>query len=322
MKERLRDLIDNVEQALHSSRGRDVLLYILCVCVAFVFWLLLALDTEVQRDFSVPVELVEVPDSITVIGKMPSSIDVSVKAKESQLLKYEWGKPSPVKLRWTENERDGMIAITKAKLDTRIRDYFGQSALIVSVRPDSIMLPYTTLPGKKVKLVVHADLQPNFQYIISGPVTASFDSVTVYSPKGLPHSLTSVETEPLIRSGMKDTTRFEVAVKPIEGCRIIPDKVTVTVPVEPLIAKNVSVPVTTVNVPDKARLITFPAKVNVSYLVPISLYNNDFPIKAVVDYHDARPGRGKLPVSLQGITSTLRSASAAPDSVDYILETF
>ncbi|MDE6485711.1 MAG: hypothetical protein K2L14_10015 [Duncaniella sp.] len=320
MNERLHKIYDNVEQAVHSSRGRDVLLYLLCVCVAFVFWLLLSLDTEVQRDFNVPVELVDVPDSITMLGKLPSAVEVSVKAKDSQLLRFEWGGLSPIKIRWNEYERDGQLAITKAKLDTRVRDYFGQSALIVAVRPDSIMLPYTTLPGRKVKLIINADLEPNFQYIISGPVRASFDSVTIYSPVGLPHSLTSVETEPLIRSGMKDTTRFEIAVKPIEGCRIIPDKVTVTVPVEPLIVKNAGIPITTVNVPDNARLITFPSKVNVSYLVPISRYNDDYNIKAFVNYQDARPGKQKLQVTLSKLPSIFRSPSIDPDSVEYILE--
>ncbi|MDE5786545.1 MAG: hypothetical protein K2H98_08450, partial [Duncaniella sp.] len=303
MNERLRIIHDKVEQAVHSSRGKDVLLYLLCVCVAFAFWLLLSLDTEVQRDFNVPVELVDVPDSITMIGKLPATIDVSVKAKDSQLLRFEWGGMSPIKMRWSEYERDGLIAITKAKLDTRVRDYFGQSALIVAVRPDSIMLPYTKLPGRKVKLVVNADIEPNFQYILSVPITASFDSVTIYSPVGLPHSLTSVETEPLIRSGMKDTTYYEVAIKPIDGCRIIPDKVTVRVPVEPLIAKNVSVPVITTNVPDHARLITFPSKVTVSYLIPISRYNNEYSIKAFVNYHDARPGQQKLPITLSKLPS-------------------
>ncbi|MDE6415587.1 MAG: hypothetical protein K2K68_00975, partial [Duncaniella sp.] len=172
----------------------------------------------------------------------------------------------------------------------------------------------------KVKLIINADLDPNFQYIISGPVRASFDSVTIYSPVGLPHSLTSVETEPLIRSGMKDTTRFEIAVKPIEGCRIIPDKVTVTVPVEPLIVKNAGIPITNINVPDNARLITFPSKVNVSYLVPISRYNDEYNIKAFVNYHDARPGKQKLQVTLSKLPSIFRSPSIDPDSVEYILE--
>ncbi|MBD5202799.1 MAG: hypothetical protein HDS56_06465 [Barnesiella sp.] len=320
MNERLQKIYRRIEQAVHSSRGRDVLLYLLCVCIAFVFWLFLSLDTEVQRDFNVPLELVDVPDSITVLGKIPSTVEVNVKAKDSQLLRFEWGGMSAMKLRWSEYVRDGQIAITKAKLDTRVRDYFGQSAFIVAIRPDSIMLPYTTLPGRKVKLIVNADLEPNFQYVISGPVKASFDSVTIYSPVGLPHSLTSVETEPLIRSGMKDTTSFEIAVKPIEGCRIIPDKVTVTVPVEPLIAKNVGVQVTTSNVPANARLITFPSKVTVSYLVPISRYNDEYLIKAFVNYNDARRGQQKLPVTLSKLPAIFRSPSINPDSVEYILE--
>lgn len=320
MNGKIDELRNRVEQAVHSSKGKDVLLYLLCVLVAFVFWLLLSLDTESQRDFIVPVELVDKPDSITMVGLMPPSIDVSVKAKESQLLRFEWGGLSPVKFKWSEYKSESVISISKAKLDTRLRDYFGSSVTVVASRPDSISLPFTSRPGRKVKLVVNADIHPNFQYIISGPITANFDSVVVFSTADLPHSFRSVETEPLIRSGMKDTVRYEVRIKPMPGIRVIPDKVVVTVPVEPLIAKKTEVQVVAVNVPEGSRLITFPSKVVMSYLVPISDYHVDYPVKAFVDYKQIRGGHHKLPVTLSAMPQTFRSVSFSPDSVEYIIE--
>lgn len=310
-----------VTAALKSSRGQNVLLYLLFVAVAFVFWVFLSLDTEVQRDFEVPVELQDVPDSVTVIGHVPEALGVSVKGKDSQLLRFLWGKMPPVRLKWQDNVEGDALVLNRQKLDSKMREYFGNGVQIVSCRPDSLRLPFTAQPGVRVKLMVQADIRPNLQYILSGPITADVDSVTLYSVADIPHSLRLVSTEPLVKSNLKDTMRYEVKVKPIAGVRIIPDVVTVTVPVEPLIARKRSVPIVVDNLPEGTNLLTFPSKAEISYLVPMSAYNDDYPVKAYVDFRSARPSRKKLPVSLSTIPSVYHNVSFSPDSVNYIIET-
>lgn len=320
MNEQLNRIREKIAAAIHSSRGQNVLLYLLCVAVAFVFWVFMSLDTEVQRDFDVPVELQDVPDSVTVIVNLPPVISVSVKGKDSQLVRYLFGKMSPVKFKWTNNVEGSSLVLTRSKLDTRLRDYFGNGVQIMSCRPDSIRVPFTTLPGVKVKLEVESEIHPNFQYILSGPVRANVDSVTLYSVNDLPRTLKSVTTERLIKTDLRDTMRYEVKVKPISGIRIVPDKVTVTVPVEPLIAKKRSVNITVENLPENVNLITFPSKTEISYLVPMSAYNDDYPVRAYVDYRQCIPGMKKVPVTLSTIPSLYHNLSFAPDSVEYIIE--
>ena len=310
MNDNTRKIQAKVTAALKSSRGQNVMLYLLFVAVAFVFWVFLSLDTELQ----------DVPDSVTVIGQIPPSIGVSVKGKDSQLLRFLWGKLSPVRLKWQENAEDGAIVVNHQKLDSRMREYFGNGVQIVSCRPDSLHVPYTSQPGVKVKLMIHADVRPNLQYIISGPIMASTDSVTLYSVTDLPHSLKFVSTEPLVKSGLKDTTRYEVKVKPIAGVRIIPDVVTVTVPVEPLIMRNRSILIEVENLPECVNMITFPSKVEISYLVPMSSYNDDYPVKAYVDFHGAKPSKKKLGVTLSSMPGVYHNVSFTPDSVEYIIE--
>lgn len=114
--------------------------------------------------------------------------------------------------------------------------------------------------------------------------------------------------------------RYEVRVKPIAGVRIIPDVVTVTVPVEPLISKKRKISIEVTNRPDDRNLITFPSKIEISYLVPMSAYNDDYPVKAYVDYRQARSSVKKLPVTLSALPSVYHNLSFAPDSVEYIIE--
>ncbi len=183
-------------RAARSSRGRDVMLYLLFVCVAFVFWFVLSLDSEVQKDYDVPVELEEMPDSVTLIGQMPSGFSVLVQGKGSQFLRFTWGRMPVMKVKFAENVVDGNVfALSRQKIDGRLRDYFGQGVSIMSVRPDSVRMEFTSAPGREVPVRINAEVHPDLQYLISGPLKSNVDSVKIYSVNGIPRSLDHVETE-------------------------------------------------------------------------------------------------------------------------------
>ncbi|MBD5374846.1 MAG: hypothetical protein K2M85_05070 [Paramuribaculum sp.] len=308
-------------RAARSSRGRDLMLYFLFVCVAFVFWLVLSLDSEVQKDYDVPVELEEMPDSVTLIGQMPAGFSVLVQGKGSQFLRYTWGHMPSLKMKFNENVVDGNIfALSRQKIDGRLRDYFGQGVQIMSVKPDSVRIPFTSAPGHVLPLRINADVHADLQYIISGPLKASVDSVRIYSVNGVPRTLNHVETEPIIRNSLRDTARLDVRIKPIPGFRIIPERVIVTVPVEPLISRRRTVKVDVTGMPHNTRLFTFPSQVEVTYLVPMSAYNEDLPVKAFVDYQDVDPQKSRARVILSQMPDICHNVTVSPDSVEFIIE--
>lgn len=320
MNDKIKIFFSHVSAALHSSQGRDVLTYLMFVVVAFVFWVFMSLDNEMQRDFEVPVEITEIPDSVTLLVAPPTELSVSVRGKDSQLLRFMLGKMSAMKFKWKDNLAESNFNVPSSRLDTKMREYFGSGVEMVACRPDSLNIPYTTQPGVKVRLTVNSDIRPNIQYILSSPPYANYDSVKLFSNSDIPHSLRVVTTEPLIKEGLKDTMRYEVKIHPIEGVRIIPDKVIVTVPVEPLISQKQTAVIETEGVPEGKNLITFPSKIEVSYLVPMSYYNDDFSIRAFVNFDDThRPGN-RLPVILSTLPGFCHNLSFSPESVEYIIE--
>lgn len=322
LNSRYKRFIARTDLAVHSARGKNIILYILCLCAAFVFWAFLSLDTEVQRDFDVPVELTGVPDSITLIGSMPQSISATVLGKGSQLIRFKWGKMSSLKFRFDADRKgDRNFVLSKTQVDSRLRDYFGNGVQVMTMRPDSIRIPFTADPGKRMPIHLKVDVHPNLQYIISGQLRVSVDSVMVYSSTDIPRTLTHVETELLEKSDLKDTSRFEVKIKPIEGMRIIPDRVIVTIPVEPLIAKQRKVRVDVINMPAGKTMLTFPGIVEVTYLVPMSAYADDNPLKVYADYNEIKDsGSGKIPVAPGATPDYFRSISITPDSLEYVIE--
>lgn len=306
-----------------SAKGSDLLVFIVCLAIASAFWLFLSLYDEVERDYDVPFTIENQPDSIVIVEPIPTSFNVVVQGKGVQLLRFLWHDVRPIKANFNDyasGSGSGYFTIPRQKLDAMFRDYFGQGVKIVSLRPETVKAAYTSNVGKKVALELISDLQANMQYVISGPLHTSVDSVMVYSANDIPATLTSVTTYPLVKTGLKDTCNFVVKIRPLEGMRIIPDQVTVTVPVEPLIAKKRTVPIEVQNVPDDMRLLIFPSSAEVNYLIPMSLYTKDLSIRLFVDYSAINRESQKVKVQTSALSGTFRNFTFKPDSVEYIIE--
>ncbi|MCM1028562.1 MAG: hypothetical protein NC342_03645 [Pseudoflavonifractor sp.] len=282
----------------------------------------MSLDSEVQRNYDVPLQADNLPDSVTLIQEFPPYISATVQGKGAQLVRFMWGRPSPMKISFdAANAVDGVFSVSQQKLEARLRDYFGQGVQILSAKPDSLTVTFTTGPGRRVPLKILTDITADLLSIQSGEPTANVDSVTLYAVGDIPSSVRSVSTELIAKTGVKDTSRYDVKVAAPEGMRAIPDHVIVTVPVEPLIAKKCNVEIESGDLPHDTRLVTFPASVEVSYLVPMSKYGEDYPIRAFVSYQDAlRSQSGKIAVELGPIAGRYYSISMSPDSVEYIIE--
>ncbi len=302
-----------------------MLVFLLFLLVSYIFWLLLTLNNEVQEDVNVKVEIVEIPDSVTIISDIPQTLSVSVRDKGSTLARYLWGSTPSLRLPFHDYQTDdNRFVVTETEIDSRLRNMFGQSGQIISAKPDSISALFTTQPGRKVRLRLMVEAHPTLQCVISGQIFTHTDSVTIYSVNDLPASIKSAETLPIVRTDLSDTTWVDARVKPIPGTRIVPDHVRVCIPVEPLIAKTRFIPVNVIGVPRGMEILTFPSKVKISYLIPMSLYSVDNETGyAMGDYESLETGSGltqKLALHAAGLPDFYHNISLDTDSVEYIIE--
>lgn len=305
-----------------NTKGSDLLVFMVCLGIATVFWLFLSLYEETERDYDVPFAVENVPDSIVIVDNVPISFNIVVQGKGVQFLRFLWHDVRPLKVNFNDYANSsGTFSIPHQKLDGLFRDYFGQGVKIINLRPESVKATFTSNVGRKVPVELVTDIQTKMQYVVSGPITANIDSVMIYSATELPLDLKQVSTYPLVRTGLKDTTEFTVKIRPIDGIRIIPDQVKIKVPVEPLIARKRTVPIEVINNTDDGRLIIFPNAAEVSYLVPMSLYGKDLNVKLFVDYSSLNRYSQKVKVQASAVSGVFRNFSFKPDSVEYIIET-
>ncbi len=317
--------IHQISEKLRSEKGRDFLTFLIFLVISAFFWLLLTLNEDVQQDYSIPLEISDIPANTTLLTGENATVNVTVQDKGSAFSKFNFGVSPRLKIRFNEFQHlnDSILLLTPLQLNQAVRNLFGISTTILSMRPDSLRFLYTRLPGVKTKLVIDGKFETQPQFALSGTPKLSADSVMIYSTSRRRARQAVIRTEPISVSNLSDTTVVTARVMVEPGMKAVPSLVKITIPVEPLVGREIEIPVTPLHVPAGLRLVTFPANVKLFYLLPKSTYSNDnisTTIRATVDYRETAGNPNSIPVKLSNVPSDYRSVSVNPGNVEYMIE--
>lgn len=287
-----------------------------------MFWFILALNDSAQDHFNVNLRIVNCPDTVTFISDVPEKIHVAVSDKGTNLWRNGYLKHPTVNIDFKEYSSDGVLKYSYNDLITSLRESFGGGATITSVSLDSLQLYYTTNPGKLIPVLVRCQVFPASGSIQNGSVKATPGSVQVFGRKEVLDTIHFVSTEDITFREISETTEMEVKLSRLKDARAIPDKVVLTVPIEPLVRKEAMVTVEAINVPKGEEILLFPSKIPVEYYVAMSRLNDDEDsnIHLVVDFDDVKNAKdGKLHVEVQQYPDRLKNLKLHTDSIEYAL---
>lgn len=304
-----------------SAHFHNALMFLVFVAVAAVFWFVIAINDSVTETFRVQLVLRDVPDSVTFINDPPSEIHVTVRDKGTSILRSGIIKNPKVDFNFRDYARDGVFRVTGSDLIGELKSDLGGSVQISATSVDSIRLYYTESPGKRVPVIVNANLTAASGFIIPGRPEPLTRSVRVFSYGPEADTVVSVHTRTFVRKDLSQTSEFEVKLEPIAHVKIVPSSIMVRVPVEPLVHKEAYVPVEVENLPADESLLLFPNKVPVVFYVPMSHFNDEsFPMKVEADYLETKRTRGsKISVRVASHSPALVNVELKVDSVDYTL---
>lgn len=316
-----KEIEDSFLKWISSTTGHNIFTYLIFVIISALFWCLTTLNEEVQKDISVPVVIENVPENVTLMRNEPIKFNLTIKDKGSSLIKYSLGKNTTLKINFLDVKiNDNTIKISQQQALSSFRELLGQ-AQIISFKPDTILVPFTTLPPKRVSVNI------NNESIITGPgyvisdIRMSPDSVDLYSSKPIPSELKAIKTTPIVLNNISDTTKVAVNLNTPKGIFSKPNSVSVTICVVPLVKGNKNVTITTVNTPENKKIVTFPSNVNVTYLVPMDYYkSDDISVTVVADFLRHNSVTSKIPLTIESHSNLLQNVSIVTDSVEYIIE--
>lgn len=319
--DRLKELLRRAGKAIRSPRGRDVLMFMLFLFISAVLWGVLALNEEEQYDLRMPVRITHVPDSVTLLSKGPDALTVNLRARGTQLLKMSLGDTPGVNIDFRVYRSGEYMHLSNAELKALARNASGGSQVSV-LYPDSISIPFTTHPGFKLPVRANVQATPGPRASLSGRPKVAPDSVKLYALGGhLPSGVDYINTEALSLEAVEGQQTRRLRLLPPPGTRAIPDSVDVTIEAEPLIMKRRRVVIEPVNVPANIKLITFPAQIEVMYMVPMSAYTNSDPhFRVIADYRRISRKRSKIRLRLTDVPQNLQNVQLSADSAEYIIE--
>lgn len=320
--ERIKSLIERVVDLGHSRYGKDTLMFLIFLAVSTILWFVMSMSDEEQFDMRLPVQITHVPDSVTLISPGPEALSVSVTTHGTQKLRLQFSHAPTVNVDFRAYRSKGRLLLSSADLKALVRSATDGSQVGVVI-PDSINIPYTTHPGYRLPLRLDSKVTTGPNASIIGRPRMSTDSVRVYFPGGktLPQNLRYLTTEPLRLTDVGASFTRRVRVIPPAGARVVPDSVSVSYDVEPLIIKHRKVVIEPVNVPSGVKLITFPAQIDVYYMVPMSLYATTNPrFRVQADYRLVSPSSKKLRLRLSDVPDELVNVHLSADSAEYIIE--
>ena len=319
--DRLKELLRRAGEAIRSPRGRDVLMFMLFLFISAVLWGVLALNEEEQYDLRMPVRITHVPDSVTLLSKGPDALTVNLRARGTQLLKMSLGDTPGVNIDFRVYRSGEYMHLSNAELKALARNASGGSQVSV-LYPDSISIPFTTHPGFKLPVRANVQATPGPRASLSGRPRVAPDSVKLYALGGhLPSGVDYINTEALSLEAVEGQQTRRLRLLPPPGTRAIPDSVDVTIEAEPLIMKRRRVVIEPVNVPAHIKLITFPAQIEVMYMVPMSAYTNSDPhFRVIADYRRISRKRSKIRLRLTDVPQNLQNVQLSADSAEYIIE--
>lgn len=318
------DIMKNIKSFLLVLLNREFLIFLFFLVLSGTFWLLMTLNETYEREITIPVRLVDIPDNIMLSSDTTKYVDVTVKDKGYYLLAYTYAnKIQTLNVKFSSYaKKDGYGVIAASELKNLIYSQLFSSSRIVSVKPDKYEYFYNQGLNKRVPVKLFGRITPGASYYLS-KIQVTPDSIDVYANEDLLDSIKYVNTEKLRILNITDTFSGNVPLRKIRGVKYIPEKVNLSICADILTEESFEVPIVAVNMPEGKKLRTFPSRVTVKFSVGASVFRTISPesFKVEADYNEiiSNPSE-KCNIYLRYIPNGVRNAKIDVKTVDYLIE--
>lgn len=279
----------------------------------------MGLNEVIQRDVVCAVRLVNVPDSVTFINDPPEDVILSVRARGTQLIKYEFGSRPVIDIDYRYYHRGNKVSVSRGEFRSIAQNTLGTERTIDAMSPDTLGLLFTTLKPVQLPVTVDAVVNTATNCRQISPAVALVNSVKVYSTKPLSDKVKSIETEQLRFYDVDKSFVSRVRLVPPSGCRIVPDSVDIRIEVERVMSRSKMVEIETVNVPPRYSLRLMPRTVRVDYLVFAKNPTEEPTIRVVADFQTLPADFSSEKIGIR-LAEPLDDVFLAADSVEYLIQ--
>lgn len=312
------------------NANRKFTAIVVCILAAVAFWFLIALTKEYTTKLELPVTYQNFPGQQVVMNELPESIFLTLKTSGFSILSFDFGKErqqltvdvSSLLTSQSVDRLNGVVAVSSTELTPEISRQLGEGVTITGITPDSLVFSFGSRVTRKVPVKINAVLSFEKQFDSLGIYSLMPNEVEIAGPESVVSAIEYMETEPVVIAGAKADVKLKLKLKIPAYVESPVSEVMFFVPVEKFTEGMVEVPVTAANVRSDFVLKSFPDKVKVRFLVPVSKYSlaKAEKFNVMVDASEAAASNGnKLKVSVLSKPEFVRFVTTDPERVEYIL---
>lgn len=314
-----------VRSFFRFKRKKELLTFLFFVVLSSFFWFLQLMKENLETDFKVPIRITNIPKNVILTSEPPNSVQVRAKDKGATLFSYSFSRPVPTcEIDFRDLQvKKGIATVSTEYLINKIRKKFVVGMEFRSVSPESLTLTFSYGESKTVPVRLISGITTEQSFGLSSEISVWPKQITVYAPSDKLNTIKEVFTDILRLSNLKDSSEQILTLKKIEGVKLVPDKIKVLVPIEPITEKSIDIPIKGINIPEGYNMRLFPASIRVVCSMTLNHYKNlqanDFTF--VVDYNDVKSNNtGKQHLKLIKSPGYVSNIRYQPYEVDVLME--
>ena len=299
----------------------DRAILMVCIGIAFVFWLFTKLS-YVYRS-TLRVELVyELPSDKVLSSPPPAHLDLDVEASGWELLGLHFrSKKYVMDVSLGDNQPKTLNAIT---IKGKIARQLPEDVRILELRPDAIQLIPEALVRKIIPIVLDNQVVLGEQYHIKDSVIIRPTMVEVSGPASVIADIDSWISLPLIKQNVNTGFQTKIGIKPHPNANIKfePDAVNVQIDVEQVTEKKLEIEIERRGVPDSILLVLLPQRITISCIVGLEAYDdlNSEEFSAFVDFSKIDLyNQNEIKIELESYPDYISKINYHPKKADYII---
>ena len=305
---------------LRNMATTDRQMLLICVGLAFVFWLILNLSQEYEISKDVQLTYSVSPERV-IAGTPPQYVPVQVAGRGWNLI-WESFRGRTLDVTIDVADQQEMFLSGNLLRQEISRGLSSGDLEVVSMGYESAQLVTTPRDGKRIPVVpnVRADYVPG--YFSPDQPTVLPDSVTVSGSAEALEELTGWPTEDVVLKELEQNTVVTVPLRePPTGLTLNYENVRVGIPVEAFIEQQLSVPIALDHAPPGDSVRVFPNNVTVTLTIPESEFGRysmiDFRVEADLSQMRTAGKDNTIPLTLTRVPELIKSVSFTPRAVEY-----
>jgi len=275
-------------------------LKIFALLLAVLLYLHVYTDRTVEETVWFPLQLEQLPDSLTLACTPPGAVGVRLRGTGKQILRLRYFKP-PLKVSLAA-VTPGTFQRALAASDVPLAGS-GDVSVIGMVDPSELHLDVARRAVRDVPVAVSVTGAPANGRVISGPIEIRPADVRVTGPAPWVARQETLRTELISLAGRRDTLEVvEAIAAPPQWAHATPGSVSVRVPIELAAERTFALPVEVRGIRAELRADPHPSTLTVTWRGPASLADGVDASQDRVVIDAARRGRGQftLPFRLEG----------------------